>query len=90
MKYLKIYENMNNKEIKKGDWIALKLSTSCSDLYKYFLEMPCEVVGLDSNSYVVKLRCEKKEIWWTKKDIEFSSNNIKDVDVYIQSRKYNL
>lgn len=49
--------------------LALKLSTSCSDLYKYFLEMPCEVVVLNSNSYVVKLRCEKKKKFGGQKKI---------------------
>ena len=92
MKHIKTFDNLRN-DIDVGDWCAIKESTSCSALYKYFLNIPCQVVALQLLSvdgFAVKLRGIEKELWWKIDDIEKISKSKEEIEDYLLARKYNL
>jgi len=96
MKHLKRFENYTD-DIKIGDYVVIKQDTKCAPQYKYFLDNPCKVVGLDNlnnPAISIKLECDKDIIVWGIKNIEFHSKNKEDVEKELEiiknSKKYNL
>ena len=81
------FNNLNN-DIEIGDWVVLKKYDSCSILYNYFLDVSCNI--MDVTNFNIKLRYKYKDFWCSKEDIEYNSKNKKDVEAFIQAKKYNL
>lgn len=91
MKYLKFFENIDDKETKIGCYVLIKLhNVPANDkINKQYVENNVWKIT-KKVEYGYKIDCDITDLWITNTEIAYISKNKEDLLIKLQAKKYNI